>query len=197
MKASLNDLILEKFRFRSVRDNVPWASPRGTRGTLAAVFGLAGFTKGVEIGVKRGDYSKVLCDNIPNVELSCIDPYCYLGKHLTQEKQDKFYKEAKEKLSQYNVTFIKKFSMDALDDFEDGSLDFIYIDGNHEFDYVVQDIIYWSKKVKKGGIVACHDYLNFFRAGVVQAVDSYTHCNRITPWFVTKEQLPTAFWINR
>jgi hypothetical protein len=39
--------------------------------------------------------------------------------------------------------------MDALNDFEDDSLDFVYIDGNHEFPYVAEDLFHWSKKVRK------------------------------------------------
>ena len=35
---------------------------------------------------------------------------------------------------------------------------FVYIDGNHKFDFICPDIIYWSKKVKHGGIVAVHDF---------------------------------------
>jgi predicted O-methyltransferase YrrM len=48
--------------------------------------------------------------------------------------------------------------MDAVKDFADGSLDFVYIDGHHGFKYVAEDIWEWHKKVRKGGIVAGHDY---------------------------------------
>ena len=84
--------------------------------------------------------------------------------------------------------------MDALADFEDSSLDFVFIDGNHTFDYAVSDIIYWSYKVRKGGIVAAHDYYAFAKNGVMKAVDAYTHCHHIDPWYVTYEHVPTAFW---
>ena len=84
--------------------------------------------------------------------------------------------------------------MDALPEFADGSLDFVHIDGNHEFDFCCPDIIYWSQKVKSGGMILVHDYIEFHRAGVVDAVRAYVHCHHIDPWYVTRDRLPTAFW---
>jgi hypothetical protein len=44
-------------------------------------------------------------------------------------------------------------------DVTNGSLDFVYIDGNHRFEQVVADLAAWAPKVRPGGIVAGHDYL--------------------------------------
>ena len=48
--------------------------------------------------------------------------------------------------------------MEAVEDFADGSLDFIYIDANHDFRYIAEDLSEWTKKVRPGGIVSGHDY---------------------------------------
>jgi len=48
--------------------------------------------------------------------------------------------------------------MEAVKEFEPRSLDFAYIDGDHRFPYVAQDIYYWFWKIKKGGVLAGHDY---------------------------------------
>jgi hypothetical protein len=85
--------------------------------------------------------------------------------------------------------------MDAVGEFEHESIDFVYIDGNHRFDFVMTDLIRWAKRVKKGGIVALHDYCHFHWSGVVRAVDAYTYCHDIRPWFITKEAKPTVFWV--
>jgi predicted O-methyltransferase YrrM len=71
-------------------------------------------------------------------------------------------------------------SMDAVDDIPDNSLDFVFIDANHAFDYVMLDLIYWTKKVRPGGIVSGDDYFHFKKAGVVEAVDAYTKAHGIT-----------------
>jgi hypothetical protein len=55
----------------------------------------------------------------------------------------------------------------------------VYIDANHEYASVVEDIALWRPKVRKGGILAGHDYSDAW-PGVVQAV---------------KEQLGTNFTI--
>ena len=73
---------------------------------------------------------------------------------------EEIYEEAKKRLAPYDCTLIKKTSMEALDDFKDESLDFVYIDGNHKIKYIVEDIFEWYRKIKKGGVISGHDYLN-------------------------------------
>jgi hypothetical protein len=48
----------------------------------------------------------------------------------------------------------------AADIFPDNSLDFVYIDANHAYQYVVQDIQLWYPKVKPGGYICGHDYID-------------------------------------
>jgi predicted O-methyltransferase YrrM len=63
--------------------------------------------------------------------------------------------------------------MEAVKDFKDESLDFVFIDGNHQYSYVLEDITEWSKKVRSGGIVSGHDYFEFLDNGVIRAVNEY------------------------
>jgi hypothetical protein len=194
----LHKAIRRKFRARG-RGNNFLVPTRGTRETLAELFCDLGFNKGAEIGVRRGGYSMLLCQKNPSLELACIDPWAPYGG-WTKERQDKIYRYAVRRLSKYNTKIIKKMSMDALSDFENKTLDFVYIDGNHGFNYCCPDIIFWAQKVKEGGIIACHDYYPFRGGGVVRAVDSYTYCNHILALYTTKEWgrggAPTVFWIN-
>ena len=113
----------------------------------------------------------------------------------TQKRQDEIYAYALQVLSSCNVKIIKKDSVEALSDIEDRSLDFVYIDGDHHFDFVCPDIINWSKKVKHNGIVAAHDVYGG-EVGVQKAVEAYVHAHDIRPWYVTKELMPTAYWVN-
>jgi len=78
---------------------------------------------------------------------------------------------------------------------KDKSLDFVYIDGDHTFDFVIMDIILWFKKVKVGGVVAGHDFYPFRRAGVIPAVTTFTHEHFIYEWHITQESHPTWFFI--
>ena len=93
---------------------------------------------------------------------------------------------------------IRASSMDAVRDFQPESLDFVYIDANHSFDYVMQDIIEWSRRVRKGGIVAGHDYTQkkkYEDLHVVEAVAAYTGIRRIRPWFIVGSEAEVhSFW---
>jgi predicted O-methyltransferase YrrM len=59
-----------------------------------------------------------------------------------------------------NIQLITKTSDDAVNDFEDESFDFVYIDGIHTYDQVKKDIQNYLPKVKKGGVIGGHDYVN-------------------------------------
>ncbi len=117
-----------------------------------------GYKVGVEVGVDSGEYGVTLCK--AGLKVYGVDPYVsYYDYKLPNKGSNKnHYEVAAANLKEYDYTFIKKFSMEALNDFEDNSLDFVYIDGNHTLPYVSQDILEWQRKVKKGGIISGHDY---------------------------------------
>lgn len=142
--------------------------PNMGRVELAELFFELGFTIGAEIGVEKGLFSEVLLLKNPNLYLYCIDSWStteYDPKltaiHEATGLFERYYEEALARLAAYNCKIIKKTSMEALSDFDDNSLDFVYIDANHDFVNVTCDVHYWSKKVRVGGIVAGHDYAYF------------------------------------
>jgi hypothetical protein len=172
-----------------------------TRERLAMLLGEIGFTRGAEIGVAEGIYSNVLCTHITPIELYCVDlwdTYYRSDKPdvplKNKGQQDRCLELAHEKLDRYGVTFIRKPSVEAAKEIPDESLDFVYIDADHGFDFVMQDLIVWSRKVRPGGIVAGHDYYRFRGAGVVNAVDAYTTAHQIHEWFVDDQRETTFFW---
>lgn len=65
--------------------------------------------------------------------------------------------------------YIKSGSDAAASQFADKSVDFVFIDANHEYQFVKDDINAWLPKIKPGGIIAGHDY-NAEHPGVLQAV---------------------------
>ena len=88
-------------------------------------------------------------------------------------------------------------SMEAVSKIPDASLDFVYIDGRHEFDFIMMDLIAWAPKVRAGGIVSGHDYYQFYRGGVVHAVNAYVLGHNIKEWFVTREKECSFFWVKQ
>jgi hypothetical protein len=159
--------------------------------SLTQLFHDLNFTKGAEIGTERGLFAKRICVSNPGVKLYCIDPWlAYKGyrDYVSQSKLDDFYETARERLAPYDCELVRKFSVDASRDFEDGSLDFIYIDANHNLLSVIQDLHYWTPKVRSGGIVAGHDMIKRKNPSVgmhvVQAVYAFTDAYNIDPWYI-------------
>lgn len=161
------------------------------RKRLVLHFGERGFTRGAEVGVDRGRFSEYILKYNPNISMLCVDPWRW---KLRGESR---YNSTVRRLAPYGerARIIRADSFNAVHGVDDESLDFVYIDGDHTFDYVMTDIIWWSKKVRYGGVVAGHDYYRFRRGGVVPAVDVYTQQHGITQWFLTDERTPTWFWV--
>lgn len=65
---------------------------------------------------------------------------------------------------------LMKTSVEASRMFDDESVDFVMIDGSHDYDSVREDILHWLPKVKRGGIIAGDDYSDSW-PGVKRAVD--------------------------
>ena len=194
----MRDQLKKHFRFIGGLDNLPeLATPLTGRNQgridLAKTMNDMGLKKAVEVGSRYGASAILWKEHIPGLDITCIDPYRAYHR-VSQERQDKIYAGACENAAKYGFKLLRKASLDAVDDFEDGSLDWVNIDGDHTFDAAVQDIIRWAPKVRVGGLVLVHDYCAFGMSGVIPAVDAYTHCHRIDPWYVTRDMEPTAFW---
>ncbi|MCS7092136.1 MAG: class I SAM-dependent methyltransferase [Patescibacteria group bacterium] len=139
----------------------PVEIPNCKRESLADFFVEMGFKTGAEIGVYRGDFTKYFC--AAGLKMYAIDPWiAYYGAGRSenkQEKQNENFEIAKQTLSPYpNCTLVRKTSLEASLDFANNSLDFVYIDGDHRFMHIAQDLATWFDKVKSGGIISGHDY---------------------------------------
>lgn len=139
---------------------------------LAKYFAERGLNTGAEIGVSDGRYSEVLCRSNPKLKLMCIDVW----------NNERIFALAKKKLAVYNTELIRQSSVEAAKDVADDSLDFVFIDADHNYKSVRNDILAWVPKVKSGGIVSGHDYYVFpysRNRGVIDAVDEYVSKHNI------------------
>lgn len=145
---------------------------------LAKYFNTLGSKHIAEVGVFDGHYAEILCQKNPQAKIYAIDCWqVYSGyrDHKWQKNMNKAEVAARQKLASHKCRIIKKFSMDAVKDFNNETLDAVFIDGNHEYKYVKEDIEIWTPKVKIGGIVSGHDYYKTKSGniGVIKAVDEY------------------------
>jgi len=182
--------IQEKFKIDLKQKSpimLPMDKPRG----MSSLFAELGFKIGAEIGVNKGRFSKWMMYKMRRnkPKLFLIDNYPVyedFGYYADPVRQKACYEEAKVRLAKFNCEWVLKSSMEAVKDFLDNSLDFVFIDANHHYEFVVNDIAEWSKKVKPGGIVSGHDYSKHMFE-VKAAVDGWVKSRKIKPWFLTEK----------
>lgn len=119
----------------------------------------------VEVGVWNADYSVKICNRLSPQKFYGIDPYVSYDNapgmnvgYETEAALEETYQKACKKLPS-NATLIRDFSVNAAEQFEDDSIDLVYIDGDHNYESVSADIEAWYPKVKPGGIISGHDYI--------------------------------------
>jgi hypothetical protein len=96
----------------------------------------------VEIGTHTGEFAEHILKNNKDSILYCIDPYTNYDAYddaINNITDDEIYYNTSERLkTQFGdrVIFIRKFSNHAVDDIPN-NIDFLYIDGNHRYNYVL------------------------------------------------------------
>lgn len=167
--------------------------PGCIRADLPKFFVQMGYKTGAEVGVYKGAFTEKFCE--AGLKMFAIDPWmAYQGAGRTQKEQARqnfLYGHTQRTLAPYkDCEIIRSTSMDALKYFEDGSLDFVYLDGDHSFKHIAEDLVEWTKKVRSGGIVSGHDYFYFgpqqtnLICHVGPVVDAFVKSFEIRPLYI-------------
>jgi len=144
-----------------------------------------------EIGVRRGDFSAKTLRIAEPRRLHLIDPWIADPHDQHRERPgntvpvltyadpegdyQSVLKRFAAEISAGVVQTHRQFSADAVTSFEDNYFDWVYVDGNHEYEYVKADLELYYPKLKPGGLFLCNDY-NFslyWGDGVNRAVDEF------------------------
>ena len=146
--------------------------------------GLSG--DGVEVGVFKGEFSDQLLRTWRCNSLVSVDPWRHFPTteyvdacNLSQADHDLNYAETVNRLRRYGKRsrVVRSTSEDAVAQFADESLDFVYLDAQHHYEAVKEDIDLWYPKLKRGGVLGGHDYLDgklrTGQYGVKKAVDEF------------------------
>jgi len=128
----------------------------------------------VEIGVASGCFTEQILATWPTCSklfaIDCWGPF--EGNHVTDSEQDQRFRQVVEKFASHdNVMIIRQYSHAAAAGVPDESVDFIYIDADHSHAAALLDLRSWFPKLKRGGIMAGHDYYD--GCGVKSAVDMF------------------------
>jgi predicted O-methyltransferase YrrM len=148
---------------------------------------------GVEIGTGFGENATSLLYELSIERLYCIDPFVpYSCSEDGVDKIQTDYSSRSEhtlkRLSKFkNVTFIRKFSSEACEEIPE-NVDFVYIDGNHDYDYVLADLRNYYPLIHEKGIIAGHD-VNM--ASVRKALADFCRENIIRPFILPPDWIIT------
>ncbi len=170
--------------------------------------GLTG--KGVEVGTLFGAFASVILKTWQG-HLHCVDPWVnqrndvYFDGANTHNMDDVFAAAQAEVGSHERCTMHRLMSLNGSGRFEDGELDWVYLDGNHAVDSVRADIAAWWPKVKIGGIVSGHDFFTRYdhetNSDALTAVSELAEALGIRPhvtwdtswWFIKTKEADAAF----
>lgn len=137
----------------------------------------------VEIGAYLGKSTCFLAEKLinsgKNITLNIVDNWVGHPSDIALVEEIKkfgnIYDIFIDNMTKANVldklNIIRGDSAESASNFEDNSIDFVYIDAAHDYESVKRDINTWLPKVKLSGVIAGHDYGNVSSTGVDQAVN--------------------------
>lgn len=131
----------------------------------------------VEIGIAEGKSSGYLGVEIinsnKNIRLDCIDCW-FMDTDTSKDYTETVRKNLTPIMDKMDIRIIQNYSRIASKGYDNESLDFVFIDGDHSYNGVTNDIIDWLPKLKNTGIIAGHDYnKDLYSHNVIKAVDDF------------------------
>lgn len=182
-----------------------WVPSREALPALLNARGLLGV--GVEVGVKQGLFSEHVLMQWQGRYLISIDPWCeddavaYVDiANVPQPQHEAYFTETSNRLAPFGArsSIWRMTSAEGAARIENSTLDFAYIDARHDFASVTEDCALWLPKMRPGGILAGHDYIDGeFPAGVFgvkSAVDRFFG-ERGIPVYHTLFDRPWLTWL--
>ena len=179
------------------------------RGELPHILNARGLLgQGAEIGVLRGEFSEHLLDRWRGEKLHCIDPWrefprdeYWDNKNVPQVEHDRLFAETVARLRRFGprAEIRRQTSVEAAARFADGALDFVFIDGQHHYEAVRDDLHAWHPKLRRGGLLCGHDYLdgtlNGCRYGVRRAVEEFAGARGMRVVVAHEPRFPSWFMV--
>lgn len=163
---------------------------------------------GAEVGVAFGGHSEAILQKTKVEKLYGVDPYRHESGYddamnLPQKEFDELFRFTVKRLAVFGGRYqhVRKPSKEAAAGIP-GLLDFVYLDGDHSYKGVMEDLCAWFSKIRDGGIIGGHDYGHMTHPGVKKAVDEFfrrfdwtVHVEGEGVWWVKKEALSISFFM--
>ena len=133
----------------------------------------------LEIGSYMGESTSLFAATGLFKEIHCVDPFKgeeKANKYLNENWEDVFNEFKINTRHWDNIILHKDYSYNIVNNFPDNYFDVVYIDANHEYKAVKQDLNLCFPKIKPNGIISGHDYSKTW-PGVVKAVNEFLEKN--------------------
>ena len=154
-----------------------------TRAEFPAMLGRLGYVYGAEVGVEQGqNAARILTGwrgRLLLVDCWAQQPlavYCDQAAYWSDADQEANYQKTLAAMAPFGgrATVRRMMSAEAAGQLADGELDFVYLDANHEYSAVLAELALWYPKVRRGGMISGHDFLDAGRPfGVASAVREF------------------------
>jgi predicted O-methyltransferase YrrM len=150
----------------------------------------------VEVGVWKGMSASYMAVEIinsgKNIKFDCVDTWEFydsfedINEVAYNGLYDTFIKNIEPVKD--NINIVKQLSWEAALNYEDESLDFVFIDAGHDYESVKKDLIAWLPKIKPNGIIAGHDYYHKPVSDAVHEIIGLENIKTGTCWTYLKEK---------
>ncbi len=162
-----------------------------------------------EIGVAEGEFSKCILNDTKPETLHLIDPWEFQNRqdyidddnNVDEEEQERRFKQVSSMFTMEamkgQVKIHRTYSSEAANSFEGGSLNWVYLDGMHTYEGVLEDLMTYESKLTETGFFLCDDFTNNAAAremnfGVVDAVREFTRSNGWHLIAMTNDMFPNC-----
>ncbi len=174
--------------------------PKCYYGVFSSIINENNYKKVLEVGCAFGFHTKQVISNTEIESYTMVDPYVpyandvfsdsvqnvYNDGTMNLSNFDQFLHLVMEELSEYKekITHIRKPSIEAAKEVENESLDAIFVDGDHSYSAVKEDLSVWWPKLRVGGTLCGDDY---WMSDVARAVHEFASENGLDVKFKTRD----------
>ncbi len=142
--------------------------------TLDRLVSAHGFSRGAELGVRRGELTVSLLERHPVLSMVAVDlwaPHPTFAERYDHEADLARFRE-NARAVEGRVTVLRLLTTEAARHVPDGSLDFVFVDATHTYAALAADLEAWLPKLRPGGLISGHDYHPHWDAGgLMRCVD--------------------------
>lgn len=199
-KMTVKQILGDKWGKREVKEFVKPALTKGEKRFhwLAKMIAENGYTQGAEVGCMHGKTTAYVLQECKNLQLYCVDLWDHVPEDLpcTEEYKTwnfpKIQRQFTENTKKFTdrITVLKGLSWEMAEKVEDNSLDFVFIDADHEYESVIKDIKAWNPKLKPGGMICGHDiHFEGVKRAIDQIIPDWEKAGVDNVWYSKKEDV--------